>query len=250
MTRSDARILKIDVNGLTDGTPSKKRKINNDDRKEATKRMKVDSQSISNNGNAEKKRQLYKTALGLNGNGRNSGKLRALKPVSATPKVDNVSNAAQLECLPPKNGIQFKPLEKTLEFNSNHSEAEKAQELPKPIAPMPIEEASMLNVAPLAAQLIHSPQNDVVARIDFKVNEVIWCKIRGYPSWPCKIKTFVKNMVIVVWFNDYRITKVYRTQLQKFLVNFDTNAKNFDNNIVLKTAAREALLFYGSGLSA
>lgn len=66
MTRLDARLLNINVNGLTTDTPSKKRKIENDDSKGAAKLMKLThkseeqtklscDQSISKAGNAEKK---------------------------------------------------------------------------------------------------------------------------------------------------------------------------------------------------
>lgn len=89
-----------------------------------------------------------------------------------------------------------------------------------------------------------------VNTIDFKVNEVVWAKIKGHPHWPAKIKCFPSNrMVTVVWFNDYRTTKIYRTQLFKFLVNFDSFAKNFDSTIGLRAAAQEGLMYYGNSMA-
>lgn len=94
------------------------------------------------------------------------------------------------------------------------------------------------------------PSCTTVSTIEFRIGEVVWAKIKGFPAWPAKIKAVASSkMVIVVWFNDYRITKVYKTQLFKFLENFDTNAKNFDNSIGLKVAAQEALMYYGSVLA-
>lgn len=77
---------------------------------------------------------------------------------------------------------------------------------------------------------------------DFKLNEIVWAKIKGSPEWPAQIINFpTSKMALVVWFNDNRKTKVYRTQLYKFLSNYDKFSANFDKHIGLKTAAREAL---------
>lgn len=87
----------------------------------------------------------------------------------------------------------------------------------------------------------------VIAPIIFRVSEVVWAKIKGSVPWPARIKSFPSNrMVIVVWLNDYRTTKIYRTQIFKFLTNFDTYAKNFDKTVGLKKAAQEGLMLYGS----
>lgn len=110
-------------------------------------------------------------------------------------------------------------------------------------------ETTATQIAPLESIELTS-SNTQMMKIDFKVGEVVWAKIRGHPHWPAKIKSFSSSkMAIVVWFNDYRVTKIYRTQLFKFLNNFDSFAKNFDNTIGLKTAAQEALMFYGNTLN-
>lgn len=90
---------------------------------------------------------------------------------------------------------------------------------------------------------------NVIARIDNKIDEVVWAKIKGHTHWPAKIKAFPSSkMAIVVWFNDYRTTKIYRTQLFKFLVHFDEFSKKFDQIIGLETAAQEALIYFGQSL--
>lgn len=88
-----------------------------------------------------------------------------------------------------------------------------------------------------------------MAQIDFKIGEIVWAKIKGFPHWPCVIRAFHKNMAIVFWFNDYRQTKIYRTQLFKFLPNFDTFSKLFSQKIGLETAAKEALIAYGQQMA-
>lgn len=52
-------------------------------------------------------------------------------------------------------------------------------------------------------------------------------------------------MIIVTWFNDYRTTKMYRTQIFKFLLHYDEYSKKFDETIGLRIAAQEALMCYG-----
>lgn len=57
-------------------------------------------------------------------------------------------------------------------------------------------------------------------------------------------------MALVRWFNDYRVTKLYRTQLFKILNNFDQFAKKIPDTVGLETAAREALICYGNDIQA
>lgn len=85
-----------------------------------------------------------------------------------------------------------------------------------------------------------------IEQIQFQVGEVVWAKIKGSAHWPAKIKCFSNRMVIVVWFNDYRTTKIYRSQIFKFLQNYDNYSKNFGNVVGLQKAAHEALIYYGS----
>ncbi|XP_055326601.1 uncharacterized protein LOC129580316 [Sitodiplosis mosellana] len=104
----------------------------------------------------------------------------------------------------------------------------------------------------IAQNSIDDPQLvKTVAQIIFKVDEVVWAKIKGHPHWPARIKCFPSaKMAIVVWFNDYRTTKIYRTQLHKFLTNFDKFAVRFRDTIGLETAAKEGLIYYGQRANA
>lgn len=89
-----------------------------------------------------------------------------------------------------------------------------------------------------------------VAVIDFKIDEIVWAKIKGHAHWPARVKSFPsQRMAEVVWFNDYRRTKLYKTQLYKFLANFEKFAARFDDTVGLKTAAQEAMMLYGSNLN-
>lgn len=86
-------------------------------------------------------------------------------------------------------------------------------------------------------------QLDVVR---FAIGEIIWAKIRGSPHWPAQIKSFpTHNTAEVLWFNDYRRTKVFRTKLFKFMPHFDEFAVKFQTSVGLETAAREALICFG-----
>lgn len=85
--------------------------------------------------------------------------------------------------------------------------------------------------------------NNTVANIEFLRNEVVWGKIRGWPHWPARIVEFENKRIEILWFNDYRRTKVFRTQLFKFYPNFNEFAQKFSSNIGLETAAKEALLY-------
>lgn len=81
-----------------------------------------------------------------------------------------------------------------------------------------------------------------IAIVDFKLKEVVWAKIRGSHHWPAEIISIKKRQYQVRWFNDYRTTNVFRTQLYKFKSNFHEFAKKFSTSIPLETAAKEALL--------
>lgn len=85
-----------------------------------------------------------------------------------------------------------------------------------------------------------------ISTIPFKVGEVVWCKIRGSPYWPAKILKFENRKYEVYWFNDYRRSKVFFSQLYKFEKYFTEFAKKFDSSSALETAAKEALMFLTS----
>lgn len=93
------------------------------------------------------------------------------------------------------------------------------------------------------------PIPKTIARVEFRVQEVVWAKIKGSPHWPAKINSFPSNRTAeVVWFNDYRKTKIFKTQLFKFLVYFDEFAKKFNDTVGLEAAAKEGLMYYGENM--
>lgn len=90
-----------------------------------------------------------------------------------------------------------------------------------------------------------------VVKVVFRPSEIVWAKIKGFVAWPARIKSFPSsNMVIVSWLNDYRVTKIYRTQMFKFLLFFDTFSKRFNDTVGLETAAKEGLILFGQNLYA
>lgn len=81
-----------------------------------------------------------------------------------------------------------------------------------------------------------------VAVMPFSTGEVIWCKIRGAVHWPAKILQIGTRQIEVEWFNDYRTSKVFRSQIYKFYPNFRLFAEKFDTTVGLKAAAQEAMI--------
>lgn len=84
---------------------------------------------------------------------------------------------------------------------------------------------------------------------DFVLNEIIWAKIKGSAHWPAKIERMVVTasgllLYDIKWYNDYRRSKIHRTQAFKFLQNFEKYAVKFDHVIGLRTAAFEAMYEY------
>lgn len=89
-------------------------------------------------------------------------------------------------------------------------------------------------------------KNNVVAELKYRIGEAVWAKIRGYKSWPAKIIEIIngkKTLYRISWFNDYRTSTVYNTQMFKFCKNFDRFASGFENHIGLEVAAKEALIY-------
>lgn len=85
--------------------------------------------------------------------------------------------------------------------------------------------------------------NKMLARPCFRINEVVWGKIRGFVAWPAKIIDIDQRTYTIRWFNDYRTSKLFRSQIFSFYSNFEEFAKNFDKKIGLKTATQEAMMY-------
>lgn len=88
-----------------------------------------------------------------------------------------------------------------------------------------------------------SSENTAVATIPFNVGEVVWGKIRGWPHWPAKVIQIHPRRYEVIWYNDFRVTKLYRSQIYKFGPNFSIFAEKFDTTVGLKEAAEQAMLY-------
>lgn len=83
-----------------------------------------------------------------------------------------------------------------------------------------------------------------VANVGAKIGDVVWCQLKGWPKWPARIKSVYGihgQMMEIVWFNDYRVSKVHKGQTSKFGVEpYD------EDNLGLKTAIKEAVLYIKS----
>lgn len=88
-----------------------------------------------------------------------------------------------------------------------------------------------------------------VAVAPFALGEVIWGKIRGWPHWPAKVIAIERNRINVEWFNDYRTSKLYRSQIFKFYPNYDIFSEKFSSSVGLESAAKEALCYIASKLN-
>lgn len=87
-----------------------------------------------------------------------------------------------------------------------------------------------------------STENNIIAVLDYSLHEIVWGKIRGWPHWPAKITSIEGRRYEVIWFNDYRKSKLFRSQLFKFFKNYDEFSKLFDQKVGLETAAKEAVI--------
>lgn len=88
-----------------------------------------------------------------------------------------------------------------------------------------------------------SPQKTVAIN-EFKINDVVWCKLKGHPKWPAIVKKIYgksNQMIQLYWFNDYRMSAVHRAQVSKFT----TEPFNTENG-KLVTAIKEAVLYIRS----
>lgn len=93
----------------------------------------------------------------------------------------------------------------------------------------------------------------IIKQTETTSNELaVWAKISGHPNWPAKVEQIYGcrlQMAEILWFNDYRRSKVYKSQLQRFLPNEEQHSKLFDGHIGLETAAKEAMLYIASKMN-
>lgn len=86
-------------------------------------------------------------------------------------------------------------------------------------------------------------RSTTLALNDFCMNEVVWGKLKGWPHWPARVTAIEGRRYELYWFNDFRKSKVYRTQLFKFAANFETFSKHFSTSFALAKAAQEAITY-------
>lgn len=103
-----------------------------------------------------------------------------------------------------------------------------------------------LPITEVVTSNINTKNENIVSVLEFARGEIVWGKLRGWPHWPAKIKRIEQKKYEVVWFNDYRKSKLFRSQIYKFCKNFDEFSKKFGKTIGLETAAKEALLSMGN----
>lgn len=85
-----------------------------------------------------------------------------------------------------------------------------------------------------------------VATLHMKVGDIVWAKLSRAPYWPAKIERVygIKNQMIeVVWFNEYRRSKIHKGQAEDFLLNFKKHVPKFNDFVGLETAAKEATIY-------
>lgn len=88
-----------------------------------------------------------------------------------------------------------------------------------------------------------------ISEIEFKLKDIVWAKIKGFPAWPAIIKEIKYGQRIsfeIEWFNDYRRSTVNKTQMYNFCANFERFSVNFSKHIGVETAAKEALMYMAS----
>lgn len=88
-----------------------------------------------------------------------------------------------------------------------------------------------------------SKPQTTIAEFQFSIGDVVWGKIRGWAHWPAQIIAIENRHYVVKWFNDYRTTKLFRSQIFTFYANFPLFAEKFDSVVGLKDAAHEAMVY-------
>lgn len=86
----------------------------------------------------------------------------------------------------------------------------------------------------------------IIAQQQFRISEIVWAKLGHFPSWPCKIERLygVRNqMVEVLWFNDFRRSKMHIANIYKFFDKFQEFSKDADIHVGLNRAIKEAIIY-------
>lgn len=166
-----------------------------------------------------------------------------LKPSNSSVKSDIVDGIQQSKSSLLKSATDTRP-KRSNQYARPHANCEATQS----IASMSSDEQTNQKYSTKSA----SESNGTVALIQFRVGDVVWCKLKGFPKWPAKIKEICdqnNNYITIVWFNDYRITKVHRGQLAEFKNVPDAILSKTKKNVRLEKAVKEAMIYYRSTVS-
>lgn len=106
----------------------------------------------------------------------------------------------------------------------------------------PVAEVTLCTSSKMNSLVDPTEIGNTVSLIQFSMDEVVWAKLKGHPAWPAKIVGFENKRFEILWFNDYRRSKVFRSQLFKFN---NANVEKFSKakNVGVETAIKEAILY-------
>lgn len=196
---------------------------------------------------------------------RRSNRLRNIPPTNLnlpsskkrvrTPQKENVPNSKRQKIVDNRSNHEMVPLEKPTGGPAKKSDERKIETLNKGGQNKDTDRSNCTK----EKSKIHIDENhennetkskvdNQIALLDFKIGDVIWAKLSGHPIWPSKIERIygIKHQMLeIVWFNDYRRSKIYKTQAQ----NFQKHAHLFNTHIGLETAAKEAMIYIGSKMN-
>lgn len=160
-------------------------------------------------------------------------------------KSNYQTRSKKTECSTEKENVIVKHTKRRNDTKSSYmTRSKKAKlaentQLPQTEIIHPNEHLNFENVISIQKEAV----TKAIVPIEFKINEVVWGKIRGWPHWPARIVSIEPRRYVVFWFNDYRKSTLYRTQVFKFHENFKEFSDKFETKIGLETAAKEALIY-------
>lgn len=107
------------------------------------------------------------------------------------------------------------------------------------LAPQAIDVPMVTTVAKVGSS---RPSGKEIVEIEFSMGDIVWGKIKGFYNWPAKIVGFSEEKVTIRWFNDYRYSSVFKSQICKFEEHCITFSKKAKSSPALETAIKEALI--------
>lgn len=105
------------------------------------------------------------------------------------------------------------------------------------------------NTPNIHENLSEKKSTKAIAQIEYSAGEIIWAKLGHWPAWPAKIDRIYgvpNQMIEIVWFNDYRRSKLHRANVFKFFKYFDQFSSAANSTIGLECAVKEAVILESS----